>query len=447
EAIRSGNYRYKIPTRFNPYLKPGDVDITSNLNFSYLHLTGKRSGLETVFFGPQNCLAVPEQRIGNIDLSTSEGYAREKVNNYEIFIKGKEGSPVDFDMLIQSSINIPEDMRYRNPFSEIWGIERIALEPQEMLQVSPDEKILGSDNLKRDLKKVGVSNVDEFCSELKEWGKGRDELTSRLFSKFRTDSRGKKVLEVLEKRGLLKKGVSIEEERAMPPTGETGERETEEMARLPKTPKEFLNDEEKKAIRAMGDAAHERRFVDPESLSREIIETLLEKGLIEPVGKKYGLTEKGVIAYDTQIEYLERSQRAMGPELLEKPEKEKPGAIRGDRLTWVNIHNEIGGDAIKIINALRALERKGLIEGRETGRNREYVPKKDIEKLREGVELDEFEERVLSSIIRWRMEEKKPAAYFDGGMEMLKEVITGEIHNPYRKTLKEIKKNVEGKGK
>ncbi|RLI85876.1 MAG: hypothetical protein DRO76_04820, partial [Candidatus Altiarchaeales archaeon] len=232
EAIRSGNYRYKIPTRFNPYLKPGDVDITSNLNFSYLHLTGKRSGLETVFFGPQNCLAVPEQRIGNIDLSTSEGYAREKVNNYEIFIKEKEGSPVDFDMLIQSSINIPEDMRYRNPFSEIWGIERLALEPQEMLQVSPDEKILGSDNLKRDLKKVGVGNVEEFCSELKEWGKGRDELTSRLFSKFRRDSRGKKVLEVLEKWGLLKKGVSIEEGNANPPKRELDSTEIPESFEL-----------------------------------------------------------------------------------------------------------------------------------------------------------------------------------------------------------------------
>ncbi|OYT41322.1 MAG: hypothetical protein B6U86_02565, partial [Candidatus Altiarchaeales archaeon ex4484_43] len=233
---------------------------------------------------------------------------------------------------------------------------------------SPDEETLGSDNLKRDLKKVGVGNVEEFCSELKEWAKGRDDLTSRLFSKFRTDSRGKKVLEVLEKHGLLKRGVSIEEERAMPPAGETGEKESEETARLPKM-----------------------------------------------------------------------------PEPLERTEKEKP--VRRDRLTWVSIHNEIGGDAIKIINTLRALERKGLIEARETGGNREYMPKRDIEKLREKVELDEFEERVLSSIIRWRMREEKPTAYFDGGMEMLKEVITGEIHDPYRKTLKEIKKNVEGRGK
>lgn len=185
----------------NPYLLPGERDITSDINFTDLATAGAEAGLVTAYYGSQSNLwsAAVDKDIKLLSTGRYDDIATK-------FLKGKR-----FNMLLQKSASIREtpQFSFQKSYGSLWGnpsgaalyasdmvfIDSVAFEGQGPgFRIELENAFGGDKHLYFYLRTLAATNMD---------------LTQTMYSTY-TDNIGKAIdiIAYLDKKGLIRRGFS-----------------------------------------------------------------------------------------------------------------------------------------------------------------------------------------------------------------------------------------------
>jgi hypothetical protein len=212
-SINSFRSMKLIKKNANPYLLPGESDITSDVNANEI-LTEK---LPLVWYANQGSLFIPHSGFTFAGLQSQYG------EKFSRFLYGDDDLSIMFFVMIQSSKNIQEQDRYVYPYySEFWKntgqAKGAALSFEDMMFIDQDKW--------QELRETEITSMLEFNAfgasladrqELDTLDKGifnlhnlarnRIELTQAIIRGSMLSPDKVKILEVLESRGLLQRGL------------------------------------------------------------------------------------------------------------------------------------------------------------------------------------------------------------------------------------------------